>query len=66
MLGAGVGLVLPAIGFWLGGAEHPLTAFGFLVDSVAGFVWAFWLARLSFTNQLYAMKSEAESWLKKS
>jgi hypothetical protein len=45
MLAFGVGLLLSAAGFWLGGMEHLLAAGGFLVGSVTGAVWAAWLAR---------------------
>ena len=42
----GAGYVLSAIGFALGGQQHPLSAIGYLVGTVAGIVWAFWLGRL--------------------
>jgi hypothetical protein len=52
MLAFGAGLLLSAVGFWLGGEEYPLTAIGFLVGAVTGFVWAAWLARLLLTGRL--------------
>jgi hypothetical protein len=52
MLAFGVGLLFSAVGFWLGGEEYPLTAIGFLVGVVTGFVWAAWLARLLLSGRL--------------
>lgn len=43
---AGIAYLLSAVGFGLGGQEHPLAAVGFLVAAVAGPLWTFWLARL--------------------
>lgn len=42
----GAGYVLSALGFALGGQQHPLSVIGYLVGTVAGAVWAFWLGRL--------------------
>lgn len=44
MLAAGVGLLLSAVGFWLGGEQHPLAAAGFISGFIADFVWPAWLA----------------------
>ena len=43
---AGATMILTAIGFWLGGQKHPLTAAGFVAAAVAVPVWAFWLGRV--------------------
>jgi hypothetical protein len=45
---AGIGLLLSAVGFILGGAQHPLAAAGYVTGLIAGFVWLVWLARIQF------------------
>lgn len=44
-LAAGVGLLICAVGYFVGGEQHPLTAVGYVAGFIAGFVWSFWLAR---------------------
>lgn len=46
VIAAGIAYLLSAVGFGLGGQEHPLAAAGFIAAAVAGPVWTFWLARL--------------------
>jgi hypothetical protein len=43
---AGAAIIVTAIGFVLGGQQHPLSAAGFVVGAVAVPVWAFWLGRV--------------------
>jgi hypothetical protein len=43
---AGVSIILTAIGFVLGGQQHPLSVAGFAVGAVAVPVWAFWLGKV--------------------
>jgi hypothetical protein len=50
--GGGVGLLLSAIGFILGGEQHPLAAAGYLVGFIAGIGWTAWLARFLLAGQL--------------
>jgi hypothetical protein len=52
MLVYGLGLFLSAVGFWYGGQQHPITALGYLLGSMAGILWAGWLARLLLTGRL--------------
>lgn len=52
MIGAGVGLLLSAIGFILDGEQHPLAAAGYLVGFIAGIGWTAWLARFLLAGQL--------------
>lgn len=40
----GMGLLLSAVGFWLGGERHPLAAIGYFAGSIAGMVWPLWMA----------------------
>ena len=43
---AGAAIIVTAIGFVLGGQQHPLSAAGFAVGAVAVPVWAFWLGKV--------------------
>jgi hypothetical protein len=52
MLASGAGLLCSAVGFWLGGEQHPLAAVGFIVDSLMGMGWAAWLAWWLMTGRL--------------
>jgi len=46
MLVFGLGLICSAIGFRLGGEQSLLAAAGYFIGSIAGTVWAVWLARV--------------------
>lgn len=46
MVGGGVGLLICAVGYFLGGERHPLAAIGYVAGFIAGFVWPVWLARI--------------------
>jgi hypothetical protein len=52
MLVYGLGLFVSAVGFWYGGQGHPATAAGYIVGSVAGILWAAWLAWILLTGRL--------------
>jgi hypothetical protein len=43
---AGTVIIVTAIGFVLGGQQHPLSVAGYVVGAVAVPVWAFWLGRV--------------------
>jgi hypothetical protein len=43
---AGAAIIVTAIGFVLGGQQHPLSVAGFVVGAVAVPVWAFWLGKV--------------------
>ena len=43
---AGAAIIVTAIGFALGGQQHPLSMVGFIVGGVAVPVWAFWLGKV--------------------
>jgi hypothetical protein len=49
---AGIGLILIALGFWIGGEEHPLTAVGALVAFAGIFIWAIWFGKLLLSGKL--------------
>lgn len=42
----GLGFILGAIGFWIGGQQHPLSILGFISTGLIGPAWAIWLGRL--------------------
>jgi hypothetical protein len=48
----GLGYIMAAIGYGLGGYESPILWFGSLIGFVLGPVWAFWQARLLLKNRL--------------
>jgi hypothetical protein len=50
MFVAGIGLLLSAVGFMLGGEQHQLAAAGYVTGFIAGFVWPVWLARVLFAG----------------
>jgi hypothetical protein len=52
MLIYGLGLFVSAAGFWYGGQGHPVTAAGYLLGSIAGIVWAGWLAWILLAGRL--------------
>lgn len=52
MLAFGLGLVISAAGFRLGGEQSPLAAGGYVLGAVAGAVWAGWLARWLLAGRL--------------
>jgi len=39
---AGIGLILIAVGFWIGGQEHFLTILGGLVSFIGILIWTVW------------------------
>lgn len=49
---SGVSFIAIAIGFWIGGQEHPLAAVGFLVGAIAVPVWVIWLGRMILSGKL--------------
>ncbi len=48
----GVGYGLVAIGFWIGGQEHPLAAIGFLVGLIGGVIWPISMGRLFLSGAI--------------
>lgn len=42
----GASLILGAVGFWIGGQQHPLTVVAFLAGAILAPVWLFWLGRV--------------------
>jgi hypothetical protein len=51
-LGAGVGLILIIVGFWIGGESHPFTAVGGLVAFAGILTWAIWFGKLLVSERL--------------
>ena len=42
----GIASVVGAVGFQLGGEQHPLAMIGVLLTAIAGLVWVIWFGRL--------------------
>jgi len=46
----GIAAVVGAIGFQIGGEQHPLAMIGLLLTAVSGLVWVIWFGRLLLSN----------------
>lgn len=53
---AGGGYILLAVGFWLGGQQHPLFWGGSLAAVVGYAVWAIWLGHIALSGALAAVQ----------
>jgi hypothetical protein len=42
----GAASIIGAIGFQIGGEQHPLAMIGLLLTAVSGLVWVIWIGRL--------------------
>jgi hypothetical protein len=51
-LGAGTGLILIILAFWIGGETHPLTAVGGLAAFAGILSWAIWFGRLLLSEKV--------------
>jgi hypothetical protein len=47
----GIASVVGAIGFQIGGEQHPLAMLGLLLNAVSGIVWVLWFGRLLFSSE---------------
>ncbi len=52
LIAFGLGYVVSAVGFWLGGWQNPLAALGYLVGAVTGPIWPFQLGKLLLAGRL--------------
>lgn len=56
----GLGSVIGAVGFQIGGETHPLAMIGLLLNAVSGLVWVIWFGRLLLVEQVaVALSSSA-------
>jgi hypothetical protein len=53
-IGFGLSYIMGAIGYWLGGYEHPILWVGVAAGYLVAPVWAFWLGRLLLRGHLGA------------
>jgi hypothetical protein len=47
----GLGSVIGAVGFQIGGETHPLAMIGLLLNAISGLVWVIWFGRLLLAEQ---------------
>ncbi len=55
----GIASVVGAIGFQIGGEQHPLAMIGLLLTAVSGLVWVIWFGRLLLSEEAVAVLASA-------
>ncbi|MFL7891969.1 MAG: hypothetical protein ACK2UM_12815 [Anaerolineales bacterium] len=50
----GIASVVGAVGFQIGGEQHPLAMIGLLLNAVSGLFWVIWFGRLLMSNAMVA------------
>jgi hypothetical protein len=55
----GIASVVGAIGFQIGGEQHPLAMIGLLLTAVSGLVWVIWFGRLLLTEVAFTILAGA-------
>ena len=50
----GIASVVGAVGFQIGGEQHPLAMIGLLLNAVSGLFWGIWFGRLLMSNAMVA------------
>jgi len=55
----GIASVVGAIGFQIGGEQHPLAMLGLLLNAVSGLVWVIWFGRLLLTGSAITVLAPA-------
>ena len=57
----GIASVVGAIGFQIGGEQHPLAMIGLLLTAVSGLVWVIWFGRLLRSEEAFSVLASASS-----
>jgi hypothetical protein len=57
----GIASVVGAIGFQIGGEQHPLAMIGLLLTAVSGLVWVIWFGRLLLSEEAFSILASASS-----
>jgi hypothetical protein len=57
----GIASVIGAIGFQIGGEQHPLAMTGMLLTAVSGLVWVIWFGRLLLSEEAFTVLVSASS-----
>jgi len=55
----GIASVVGAIGFQIGGEQHPLAMIGLLLTAVSGLVWVIWFGRLLLSEEAFTVLAGA-------
>jgi hypothetical protein len=55
----GIASVVGAIGFQIGGEQHPLAMIGLLLTAVSGLVWVIWFGRLLLSKAVFTVLAGA-------
>ena len=55
----GIASVVGAIGFQIGGEQHPLAMIGLLLTAVSGLVWVIWFGRLLLSEEAFTILAGA-------
>jgi hypothetical protein len=55
----GLASVIGAVGFQIGGEQHPMAMIGLLLTAVSGLVWVIWFGRLLLAEQVAALAGTA-------
>jgi len=55
----GIASVVAAIGFQIGGEQHPLAMIGLLLTAVSGLVWVIWFGRLLLSEEAFTILAGA-------
>jgi hypothetical protein len=53
MIVYGAASVIGAVGFHIGGEQHPLAMIGLLLNAVSGLVWIIWFGRLLLSERIF-------------
>jgi hypothetical protein len=48
----GIASMVGAVGFQIGGEQHPLAMIGLLLTAISGLVWVIWLGRLLLSEEI--------------
>ena len=48
----GIASVVGAVGFQIGGEQHPLAMIGLLLTAISGLVWVIWFGRLLLVEKI--------------
>ena len=55
----GIASIVGAIGFQIGGEQHPLAMIGLLINAVSGLIWVIWFGRSLLTESGVAVLASA-------
>jgi hypothetical protein len=55
----GLASVVGAVGFQIGGEQHPLAMIGLMLTAISGLIWVIWFGRLLLAEQVAALAGTA-------